>query len=201
MEQIAFFLSRISFTDTNDSQDSRWRKGTIFYSTLSLQPAHQHSHIYFGSLLTRWLSHIFNRTACIYQAATQWDLPPCRITIWLIDDVILIFVYLLNDLIQGFCNSYLTLETGGIELASFIILALQASRLTKCGGHPKLFFIYPKLLFFPKLFFCHQLLLKLIWLVFDVFMKENSLAPCPKKGKIRSPNTEGSQEIWNFLRP
>ena len=29
----------------------------------------------------------FNRTACIYQAATRWDLPPYRITIWLIDDV------------------------------------------------------------------------------------------------------------------
>ena len=36
-------------------------------------------------------SHIFNRTACIYQTATRWDLPPYRITIWLIDDVTLGF--------------------------------------------------------------------------------------------------------------
>ena len=37
-----FFLSGFSFTDTNDSQDSRGRKGTIFYSTLPLPPAHEH---------------------------------------------------------------------------------------------------------------------------------------------------------------
>ena len=43
----------------------------------------------------------FNRNACIYQTATRWDLPPYRITIWLIDDVILIFVCLLVDLILG----------------------------------------------------------------------------------------------------
>ena len=39
----------------------------------------------FATLHVRWLSHIFNRNACIYQTATQWDLPPYRITIWLID--------------------------------------------------------------------------------------------------------------------
>ena len=56
----------------------------------------------FAILHMRWLSHIFNRTACIYQTATQWDLPPYRIAIWLIDDVMLIFVWLLVDLILGF---------------------------------------------------------------------------------------------------
>ena len=56
----------------------------------------------FATLHVRWLSHIFNRTACIYQAATRWDLPPYRITIWLIDDVTLIFPCLLHDLILGF---------------------------------------------------------------------------------------------------
>ena len=60
-----FFLSGFSFTDTDNSQDSRGREG---------RP-----------------SHIFNRTGCIYQTATQWDLPPYRITIWLIDDVTLSF--------------------------------------------------------------------------------------------------------------
>ena len=53
----------------------------------------------FATLHVRWLSHIFNCTACIYQTATQWDLPPYRITIWLIDDVKLVFVCLQNDLI------------------------------------------------------------------------------------------------------
>ena len=33
----------------------------------------------------RWPSRIFNRNACVYQTATQWDLPPYQITIWLID--------------------------------------------------------------------------------------------------------------------
>ena len=53
----------------------------------------------------RWLSHIFNHAACIYQIATRWYLPPYRITIWLIDDVMLIFVCLIDDLALGFCFS------------------------------------------------------------------------------------------------
>ena len=40
----------------------------------------------------RWLSHVFNRTACIYQTANRWDLPPYRNIIWLIDDAKLVFV-------------------------------------------------------------------------------------------------------------
>ena len=35
-----------------------------------------------------------------------------------------------------FCYSYMTWETGGLELASTIILVLQANRLTKCASHP-----------------------------------------------------------------
>ena len=80
---------------------------------------------------------MFNCTACIYQAATGWDLPPYRITIWLTDDAMLILVCLLVDLIQRFCGSYLTMETGGLELASTIILVLQPNRLTKCTSHPQ----------------------------------------------------------------
>ena len=40
-----FFLSGISSTNTDNSQDSR-REGTIFDSTLPLPPAHEHSDIY-----------------------------------------------------------------------------------------------------------------------------------------------------------
>ena len=32
----------------------------------------------------------------------------------------------------------MTWETGGLELASTIILVLQANRLTKCASHPKI---------------------------------------------------------------
>ena len=55
----------------------------------------------FATLHVRWLSHIFNRNAYIYQTATRWDLPPYQITIWLIDDVMLIFIGLLAELILG----------------------------------------------------------------------------------------------------
>ena len=48
----------------------------------------------FATLHVRYLSHIFNRTTCIYQTATRWDLPPYRITVWLIHDVMLIYVCL-----------------------------------------------------------------------------------------------------------
>ena len=41
-----FFLSEFSFTDIEDSQDSRRRKRIIFYSTLPLPPAHEHWDIY-----------------------------------------------------------------------------------------------------------------------------------------------------------
>ena len=39
----------------------------------------------FATLHVRWLSRIFNRNACVYHAATRWDLLPYWITIWLID--------------------------------------------------------------------------------------------------------------------
>ena len=58
-----FFLSGFSFTDTDDSQDSKERVWTIFHSFI-------------------------NRTACIYQTATRWDIPPYWIAICLIDDLI-----------------------------------------------------------------------------------------------------------------
>ena len=41
-----FFLTGFSLTDTDDSQDSRGREGTTFYSTLPLPPALKHSDIY-----------------------------------------------------------------------------------------------------------------------------------------------------------
>ena len=76
-----FFLSGFSFTDTDDSQDGRGRKGDhhLFHSTTSTG-SRTFRHL-FATLHVRWLSHIFNRIACIYQAATRWDLPPYRLTI------------------------------------------------------------------------------------------------------------------------
>ena len=53
----------------------------LFHSTTS-NCSRTFRHL-FATLHVRWLSHIFNRTACIYQTATRRDLPPYRITIWL----------------------------------------------------------------------------------------------------------------------
>ena len=80
----------------------------------------------------RLLSHIFYRNACIYRSATRWDLPPYRITIWLIDEFCLFACWIEFR----FCYSYMTWETGGLELASTIILVLQANRLAKCASLP-----------------------------------------------------------------
>ena len=82
-----FFLSGFSFTHTDNSQDIRGRQGTILFHSTTSTPSRTFRHL-FATLHVRWLSHIFNSNACIYQTATRWDLPPYRITIWLIDDVI-----------------------------------------------------------------------------------------------------------------
>ena len=80
----------------------------LFHSTTSTR-SRTFRHL-FATLHVRWLSHIFNCTACIYQTATRWDLPTYRIIIWLTDDVKLVFVCLLDDLMLGFC--YSSLDTG-----------------------------------------------------------------------------------------
>ena len=89
------FLSRALTTHRTAGKG----RGTIFYSALPLPPADEHSDFYFVPLQVRWLSHIFNCTTCIYQAATQWVLPPYRNTIWLIDDIMLIFCLFVELLI------------------------------------------------------------------------------------------------------
>ena len=82
-----FFLSGFSFTDTNDSQDSRGREGTIFYSTLPLPPAHEHSDIYLQ--LCMWDDyHTFLIATLVFTRLLLDEIsPPYRITILLIDDV------------------------------------------------------------------------------------------------------------------
>ena len=103
-----FFLSGFSFTDTDDSQDSRGREGTIFYSSLPLPPAHEHSDIY---LQFRMWDDIFLIASLVFTRLLLDDvLPPYRITIWLIDNVKFALVCLPDDLILGFC--YSNLDTG-----------------------------------------------------------------------------------------
>ena len=81
----------------------------------------------FATLHVRWLSHIFNRTTCICQTATSWDLPSYRNTIWLIDDVTNVFVCLHDDLILAF---FVTAIWGGksVDLNSHRLSPLYYKR-------------------------------------------------------------------------
>ena len=92
------FLSRA--LATHRGQQGKGGDHFLFHSTISTR-SQTFRHL-FETLHVRWLSHIFNRTTCIYQTADRWDLPPYWITIWLIDEVTLIFLCLLDDLILGF---------------------------------------------------------------------------------------------------
>ena len=97
----------------------------------------------FSTLHVKWVSRIFNRNACVFQIAIRWDLPPYRITIWVIDWWCNVCLFD-DELILSFCYSDLTLETGGFQLASTIPLVLQANRLTKCTSHTKKIFYKSK---------------------------------------------------------
>ena len=129
-----FLLSRFSFMDTNDSHDSRRREGTIFYSTLQLPTVHEHSDIYLH-LCMRDDYHIFLIAPLVFTGLLLHLIPPYRISIWLIDDAMSIFVCSLEDFILGFCYSNLTRVTGELKLASTITI-IQAKWLTKCASYP-----------------------------------------------------------------
>ena len=55
----------------------------LFHSTTSAR-SRTLRHL-FATLHVRWLSRIFSHNACVYQTAIRWDLPTYRITIWVID--------------------------------------------------------------------------------------------------------------------
>ena len=97
-EYIYFFLSGISFADTDNSQTSREREGILLYHFHPLT----NMQTFICNFACEMTITYFCRTACIYQIATRWDLPPYRITIWLINDVTLLFSCLHDDLILAF---------------------------------------------------------------------------------------------------
>ena len=82
---LIFFLSGFSF-HRHWRFTGQQRKGgnhrLFHFSTSTRSRTFRHL---FATLHVRWLSRIFSRNACVYQTATRWDLPPYRITIWLID--------------------------------------------------------------------------------------------------------------------
>ena len=105
---IVFFSIRVFFHGywRLTGQQGKGGDHILFHSTTSTRSRTFRD--LFATLHVRWLSRIFNRNACVYQAATRWDLPPYRITIWLIDDVKLV-VCLRDDLILAFWYSNLNL--------------------------------------------------------------------------------------------
>ena len=125
-----FFLSGFSFTDTDDWQDSWWREGTIFYSTLPLPPAHEHWDIYLQ--LCMWDDyHVFLIATLVF---TRLLLDEIYHLIklpfaWLIDDAM--FVSLLDELILGFC--YSNFDMGNWWIWTRID---YHPCITKCASHP-----------------------------------------------------------------
>ena len=58
-------------------QQGKGRDHLLFHSTTSTH-SRKFKHL-FATSHVRWLSHIFNRNPCIYQAATRWDLTPIEL--------------------------------------------------------------------------------------------------------------------------
>ena len=86
-----FFSIRAFFYGDRRLTGQQWKGGDhlLYHSTTST--CSQTLRHLFATLHVRWLSLIFSRNACVYQNANRWDLPPYRITIWVIDDVTLVF--------------------------------------------------------------------------------------------------------------
>ena len=130
-----FFSIRVFFTHTDDSQDSRGREGTIFYSTLPLPPAHEHWDIYLQ--LCMWDDyHVF---LIAKQVFTRLLLDEIHYLIelpfdWLIDDATL--VCLIDKMILGFC--YSDFEMRNRWIWTWIdYQPCSTSELTECASHSK----------------------------------------------------------------
>ena len=89
LEDDFFYQDFLSRTLTIHRTAGEGRGPSLFHCTTSTR-SRTFRHLV-ATLHVRWLSHIFNHTACIYQAATRWDLPPYRYTTLLMDDVTLSF--------------------------------------------------------------------------------------------------------------
>ena len=127
-----FYQGFLSWTLTTHRMAGEGRGPS--YSTLPIPPAHKHSDIYLQ--LFMWDDyHIFLIATLVFtRLPLDGILPPSRITIWLIDDVILIFVCLHVELILGFVTAIWhekPVDSNSHQLS--IILVLQVNWLTNCA--------------------------------------------------------------------
>ena len=91
------FFSEFPFTDFSDSQKSRGGRNHVLFlsATSTCLRLFRYS---FATLYVRWIPSNFNLIACNYQTTTRCDLRPYWITIWLIDNAMLISVCLFDEL-------------------------------------------------------------------------------------------------------
>ena len=116
------------------------REGTIFYSTLPLPPAHEHSDIYLQ--LCMWDGYpVFLIAKLVFTRLLLneiYTLLDSHLIDWLIDwwYNVFLFTWIFDSglLLQQFDTAN---WTGRFELASIITLVLQAKQVTKCASHPK----------------------------------------------------------------
>ena len=130
-----------SFTDTDDSQDSRGREGTTFYSILPLPSTHKQSDIY----LQLYMSDDYQ----IFSIGHRLYLPNCysmRFTTlsnyhlidWWCDVSFCLFTWWFGSCF--FVTAIWDGKTSKLELASTTTLALQVKQLTKCASHHKIWY-------------------------------------------------------------
>ena len=126
-----FFLSGIPYMDTDNSQDNMERKRTIFYSTLPLPSTHENLDIYLQ--LCTWDDYqVFLIAPLVFTRLLLDEIYHLIELLFQIDDVMLIFVCLLDDLILGCCYSNLKKETGISGISK-----MEAINLTKVSIWPK----------------------------------------------------------------
>ena len=118
-----------SFTDTDDSQDNRGREGTIFYSTLPLPPAHEHSDIYLQ--LCMWDDyHIFLIAPPVFTRLLLDEIYHLIELLfdWLIMRGLLLFV----SRLKAYCNYGSVHIAQGVKLTSHEMFMFLDALCSRC---------------------------------------------------------------------
>ena len=124
-----FYQSGFSFTDTNNSQDSREREGGIFYSTLPVPPTHEHQDIYLQ--LCTWDSyHIFLIATLVFTRLLLDEIYHLIELLfdWLIMRGLLLFV----SRLKAYCNYGSVHIDKGVKLTSHEMFMFLDALCSRC---------------------------------------------------------------------